>query len=63
MEQCIMCIPDLGWEQAGGESVTEVDGRVYRLLARRSACAWPGPATAFVCRGCEDRHMAAATGI
>ncbi len=63
MERCIVCIPDLGWERPGGESVAAAAEIEYPLLTRRSACAWPDLEAAFVRRGCEDRHMAAATGI
>ncbi len=36
------CIPDLGWEQSGGEIVPAAAGIVYRLLERRRAGARPG---------------------
>ncbi len=35
-------IPDLGWEQAGGEITPAVVGIVYRLLERRRAGCRPG---------------------
>ncbi len=36
------CIPELGWEQSGGESVPAVAGIVCRLLQRLRAAAKPG---------------------
>ena len=51
------CIPDLGWEQSGGESMPEVAGVVYRLWARRSAGARFGRTMESVSwGGCEGRH-------
>ena len=53
------CIPDLGWEQSGGESVPAVAGTVYRLLKRPSAGARPGSTVESVSwGGCEGRHKA-----
>ena len=52
-----VCVPDLGWEQSGGESVTAVAGVVGRLWARRSAGARPGRTVESVSwGGCEGRH-------
>ncbi len=57
------CIPDLAWEQCGGESVPAVAGVVYRLWARRSAGARPGHTVESVSWGvCEGRHEADAYG-
>ena len=51
------CIPDLGWEQSGGESVPAVAGTVYSLWARRSAGARSGRTVESVSwGGCEGRH-------
>ena len=51
------CIPDLGWEQFGGESVPAVAGVVYRLWARRSAGARPGRTVESASwGGYEGRH-------
>ena len=56
-------IPELGWEQSGGESVTAVAGTVYRFRARRSAGARSGRTVEFVsCGGCEGRHKAGTYG-
>ena len=55
-------MPDLGWEQSGGESMPAVAEKVFRLLARRSACAWPGRTVEFVSRGCEGRRKAGTYG-
>ena len=57
------CIPDLGWEQSGGESVPTVAGVVCRLWARRSAGARPGRTVESVSwGGCEGRHKAGTYG-
>ena len=58
------CVPDLGWEQAGGESVPAVAGVVDRLWARRSAGARPGRTVESVSwGGCEGRHVAGTYGV
>ena len=58
-----MCIPDLGWEQSGGESAPAVAGAVYRLWARRSAGARSGRTVESVSwGGCEGRHKAGTYG-
>ena len=58
-----VCIPDLGWEQSGGESVPAAAGVVYRLWARRSAGARPGRTAAFFSwGGCEGRHKTGTYG-
>ena len=57
------CIPALGWEQSGGESVPAVAGVVYRLLARRSVGSRSGRTVESVSwGGCESRHMAGTYG-
>ena len=53
------CIPDLGWEQSGGESAPAVAGVVEHLWARRSAGARPGRTAESVSWGrYEGRHKA-----
>ena len=57
------CMPDLGREQSGGESVPAVAETIYRLWARRSAGARPGRTAASVSwGGCEGRHKAGSCG-
>ena len=56
---CSGCIPDLGWEQSGGESMIAVVEIVYRLLERGGAGAGPGLIVRSVnWRGREGRHKA-----
>ena len=56
-------IPDVGWEQSGGESKPAVTGSVYRLWEGRSAGVRLGRTVESVSwGGCEGRHKAGTYG-